>query len=454
MKLRVQSGRITIFFQYIMKFGRSLLPKRSSKPTRTSQATVIDASQHGIRAKLISENAINILNRLIAAGYEAYLVGGGVRDLLLNKKPKDFDLVTNATPEEIKALFHNCRIIGSRFRLAHVYFGRQIIEVATFRSNTTNNTNVKTDEKTGLILRDNTYGTLEEDAARRDFTVNALYYRAQDNAILDFANGVQALEQGQLILIGDPSARYREDPVRMLRAIRFSVKLALSIDTSAAEAISTHAHLLKNIPSARLFEEVQKLFLNDCARETFDALLEYKVFEHMFPSTADCISHQATYLEMTQLAMDNTNIRVKAGKYVTPAFLFAVLLWGPLQNNWRKEKVKGTPFYPAYQIAIHKTLATQVLSTSIPKRFSKPLREIWELQLRLPKRKTADKIMEHPRFRAAYDFLLLREGCGELNHNNLGTWWTDYQEADATQRVKMIEALPNNRRTRRKKVSH
>jgi poly(A) polymerase len=410
---------------------------------------VIPRSAHSISRTDISDNALKVLYRLNKAGFQAYLVGGGVRDLLLGLKPKDFDIVTDASPEQVKKLFRNCRLVGRRFRLAHILFGRDIIEVATMRGHHTNaeDDSVGTAHaETGLILRDNVYGTIEEDAERRDFSINALYYNIADFSVHDFANGIDAIKNRRIDLIGDPETRYREDPVRMLRAIRFAVKLDMTITPNSAKPIKSLAHMLQQIPAARLFEEIQKLFLSGNALKTYHLLREYKLMQQLFPVLKSCFTPEgASDAErFIEAALINTDRRIAEGKRVTPAFLFAALLWGPVQRRCDELMTESDlPYTDALGLASSDVLDKNQKSIALPKRFSVPAREIWEMQLRLPKRMggRAAKLFGHPRFRAAYDFLLLR---GEIEGGEvalLGEWWTDYQQGDEAQQHKMLKAL-------------
>ncbi len=420
-----------------------IAPKREKK-TPEFALKVIPRDQHNISRKSINPNALKVLYRLNSAGFEAYLVGGGVRDLLLGVSPKDFDIATSAHPEQVRDLFQNARLIGRRFRLAHVRFGRDIIEVATFRRGHGEDDDEEADvlkSDKGLILRDNVYGTKEEDALRRDFTINALYYGVQDFSIHDYAGGLEDLRLRRIRLIGDPETRYREDPVRMLRAIRFATKLNFEIAADTAAPIPALAPLLRDIPPARLFEEVLKLFLSGKALDNFEALREFGLFKQLFPSTERALASNQPYaLELIRQALSNTDLRIEEGKPVTPAFLYAALLWPPMQQRQRKLEEDGLPPMPALHQAAQEIISEQVRSTALPKRFSIPMKEIWEMQLRLRRRggKRAEQLLEHPRFRAGYDFLLLREQAGE-DMDGLGQWWTEFQDASAPDREHMAQ---------------
>lgn len=430
----------------------------SPLPAQPSEGTVTQFSDHKLPQDKISRNALRVIAKLQSSGFAAYLVGGGIRDLLLAGRPKDFDVATNATPEETKRLFRSSMIIGRRFRIVHVRFGREIIEVTTFRAHhgdTQNGKDAKQSQE-GMLLRDNVYGDIQSDAIRRDFTVNALYYDPSKEEILDFTSGLEDINNRTLRIIGDAEARYREDPVRMLRAIRFSAKLGFKMCPQTKDPIPSLANLLTSIPPARLFEEALKLMLSGSATATLNLLRDNNLFEPLFPGTEHCLKQgDAQQLQLVTQAVINTDKRLRQNKRVTPAFIYAAFLWLPLQAAMRKliEENNLSPS-DAMQQAAQGVIGQQLASTSIPKRFSIPMREIWTLQLRLPHRegKKAFSLMEHPRFRAAYDFILLREEAGE-NLNGLGAWWTQFQDANEEQKVKMAKEFKGNpkRRHRRKK---
>ena len=422
-------------------------PLRRTKHPR-STPEILGNSQHSMRRAQISRNAINVVERLQKAGYQAYLVGGCVRDLLLGLEPKDFDVATSATPEQVRAEFRNARVIGRRFKLVHVHFGREIIEVATFRANhpqgeDDEDSNLASRNESGRILRDNVYGSLEDDAQRRDLTINALYYDPVTERVLDYAHGVRDIQNRQIRLIGDPTQRYQEDPVRMLRAVRFAAKLDFAIEPHTAEPIRALAHLLRDIPSARLFDEVLKLFLSGYAEHTFDLLVEHDLLAPLFPASAEALKRNPEYTEnLIGLALANTDKRIAEGRPVTPAFLFAAMLWPALPARVAQLQQRGMLPIPAMQEAAHNLITEQCQRTAVPKRFTMPIREIWDRQERLPRRqgKRADLLLENPRFRASYDFLLLREDAGE-DLGGLGDWWTDYQDATDSERRNMIRDL-------------
>lgn len=420
------------------------------------QPVIIPRPEHCISRASISPSALKVLYRLKNAGFQSFLVGGGVRDLLLGREPKDFDVGTNATPDEVRSLFRNCRLIGRRFRLAHVRYGREVIEVATFRARheeqpTDDDHSAQSDE--GRLLRDNVYGTLEDDVWRRDFTVNALYYDISGFSVVDYVNGLEDLQTGVLRVIGDPETRFREDPVRMLRAVRFAAKLGFRIHPDSEAMMHRFGHLLEDIPPARLFEEVLKLFLSGCAVATFELLRHYDLFRYLFPLTDEALSHEENGFPLTLVlrALENTDQRLAEDKPVTPAFLFAALLWEPMRLQMQTFLDEGASPLEATQVAGNQVAAEQVQVTSLPKRFSYPMREIWMLQTRFERRrgKAPHRLLEHPRFRAAYDFMLLRSEVGEAPAE-LAEWWTDFQAVNAGDREQMVEAAPKKKRRRRR----
>jgi poly(A) polymerase len=423
--------------------------------TINTQARIIPRSEHVISRSNISPNALKVLYRLRGGGFDAFLVGGGVRDMLLGREPKDFDVATNARPEEVKKLFRNCLLIGRRFRLAHVRFENEIIEVATFRTQGNGDQEDDARSETGRILRDNVYGTLEEDAWRRDFTVNALYYNIQDFSVVDYAGGMEDLQQGMLRLMGDPVQRYHEDPVRMLRAVRFAAKLGFRIHPGSEAPIFQLAHLLEDIPPARLFDEILKLFLGGCAVQSFELLRHYGLFAYLFPQTEACLANEQQGFPLTLLihALQNTDSRIADGKPVTPAFLYAALLWEPLRKAMVELEAQGMGEIQALQEAAQAVESQQLARTSLPKRFGVPMREIWALQPRL-RRITGMrplKLVEHPRFRAAYDFMLLRAEAGE-ELGELTRWWTEFQTLDENERLKQVRTggVQGKKRRRRR----
>lgn len=357
-----------------------------------------------------------------------------MRDLLLGHEPKDFDIVTDATPEEVRKLFRNCRLIGRRFRLAHVFFGRDIVEVATFRGPGDGGDEGKQERAhsdEGRLLRDNVYGTIEEDAARRDFTINALFYNIDDFSVVDYVGGVEDLHKGILRLIGDPAQRYHEDPVRMLRAVRFAVKLGFVIEPRTEAPMLEYASLLENISPSRLFDESIKLFFSGKALQTFEMMRHYGLFASLYPLTEQSLAleEEGFPLMLVAKAMQSTDSRIEEGKPVTPAFLYAAILWEPVRQLAESlSNEEEMTFTQALQKAGGQVVSKQSRHTSIPKRFSFPMREIWSLQPRFRQRTGGRpfKLMDHPRFRAAYDFLVLRAESGEESQE-LAEWWTQFQ---------------------------
>lgn len=422
---------------------------------------VIPRAEHNISRSRISENALKVLYRLKSAGYESYMVGGGVRDLLLGREPKDFDVATNARPEEVRALFRNCRIIGRRFRLAHVQFGREIIEVATFRANRpVSDTHMFDDDNNGRILRDNTYGTLKEDAFRRDFSVNALYYDIRDFSVRDYVDGLSDLRTGVLRLIGDPETRYREDPVRMLRAARFAAKLGFRMHPETAAPIADLASLLAEVPPARLFEEILKLFLYGFGQQACQHLRQHGLFAHLFPRTAAVLNTEEQGFPHTFIsqALASTDARVAENKPVTPAFLFAALLWEPVRQRSAKLETVGTPPAEALRRAADELVSEQVAHVALPRRFATAMIEIYQMQSRFLQRegKRPQRFLSHPRFRAAYDFLMLRAEAGEVDAE-LAAWWTHLQSADPEvqrQRLAPVAMVAAGRRRSRRRHRH
>ncbi len=430
------------------KTGRNLI----NNAVRNSTPHIIKRNEHALSRKEMSEHALKVLYRLKKAKYESFLVGGGVRDLLLGLHPKDFDIATNATPEQVRKLFGNCRLIGRRFRLAHVHFGREIIEVATFRAphDQAGGEGVTRD---GMIVRDNVYGTLEDDAWRRDFTVNALYYNIYDFSIVDYTGGLNDIENKVIRIIGDANERLQEDPVRMLRAVRFAAKLNFKIEASLSASIKKNIHLLDGVPVARLFEEVLKLFLHGHALASYELLKEYDLLKHLFAQTAEHLDEAGDGF-ITQ-ALINTDLRIKQKKPIAPAFLYAALLWPAVRYQTKKLKQEDLSLLQVYQIAGQDVLEKQLKQILIPKRFGIPMREIWTMQARLASRKGKRplKLLPHPRFRASYDFLLLREQSGETQLKELCDWWTTIQTADEEQQLIMCRNVHTNKgKGKRKKT--
>ena len=418
------------------------------------QALALSASKLGISSASINSQALSIVNALTKAKYEAYLVGGCVRDLLLGAEPKDFDIATNATPEQIRSVLPSTRIIGRRFRLAHVHFGREYYEVATFRAPHDNSDKGQVGQE-GRIIHDNVYGTIEEDAVRRDFAINALFYDVKNDKILDFVGGMDDLEKRQLRLIGDPETRYREDPVRMLRAMRFAGKLGLSIEAASEAPIRELAPLLTNIASARLFDESLKLFHSGKAGPILELLREYGLFQCLFPATESALQKDKDghFSALIHDSLQNTDTRINAGMSVTPAFLFAVMLWKPMQKLAAAYREESYPELQAMQLASSDVLSHQVKSTAIPRRFSNVTREIWLQQSRFGQKshRRAMSFLDNRRFRAAFDFLCLRSVAEQnLELQADASWWEEFQRVDAEAQLEMCKAAPSARKKRRR----
>jgi len=432
--------------------------KKKSSPSIDVFKDVISQEYHGINHRDLSHGSLRVIEILQQAGYEAYLVGGGIRDLLLGKHPKDFDVATSAKPAEVQKLFRKSRIIGRRFQIVHVRMGPEIIEVTTFRGSA-ENSHLRQANASGMLVRDNVFGTVEDDAVRRDFTMNALYYDPSNHEVLDFVGGYDDLEDGVIRIIGDPETRYREDPVRMLRAIRFIGKLGLELEEETAEPIRRLAPLLRDVSASRLFDEILKLLQAGHGQATFPELVKHDLLRPLFPQIEALLSEadDPHYQRLIELALLNTDTRLNEGKSVTPAFLYAALHWPQVQNRWEELEAEGHGRTQALAIACSETLDFNQQFIAIPKRFSITIREIWELQVKLEKRhgRRPDSTLEHPRFRAGYDFLLLRERSGEIP-GGLGEWWTQYQIADEAQRRDLIASVkddqdePPKRRPRRK----
>ncbi len=417
------------------------------------QPRIYSRGEHNVSRANISPGALKVLYRLKDSSYQGFLVGGAVRDLLLEIQPKDFDIATDAHPEDVRKTFRNCRLIGRRFHLAHVRFGHEIIEVATFRAAHTemdedhgvDEVEHRSIDQHGRILRDNLYGTIEEDVWRRDFTANALYYNIEDYSIWDYVGGVEDARNKVLRMIGDPATRYREDPVRMLRAARFAAKLGFTLHPGTEAPIGELAYMLDRMPSARLFDETLKLMLSGHAEASLEWLIRLELLQHLMPDVAAALeaAPESSSARLVQLGLEGTDDRVHADKSVTPTFMFAVLLWPAIM------RALGTPDGALPEDpqrlldAADKVIGRQLQRIALPKRFSLPMRELIMLQTRFERRsgRRALRLLEHPRFRAAYDFLLLRAEAGAAEQE-LADWWTDLQEASADDRVAMVENRP------------
>jgi len=405
-----------------------------------------------INPSKISANALQVVERLQQKGYQAYLVGGCVRDLILDLKPKDFDVATDATPEQVKRVFsRNGRIIGRRFKIVHVRFGYDVIEVATFRASPDDRERVGNHEMSeseeGRLLRDNIYGSIDEDVIRRDFTANSLYLDPVKLEVLDFLGGVDDISAKKLVSIGDATTRFREDPVRMLRVVRFAAKLGFDMESEALSIIENEGKLLSHVSPARLFEEVLKLFHGGAAHRTYEKLREYGLFKYLFPFT-----DQMAVLDvegMPELALKNTDIRVLAGKPVIPAFLFACMLWDPVKADAHVLMDDGAKEKEAWRVAMNDALRDQNQYVAVPRRLAEIIMDIWTIHFKLVHRspKTIHSILENRRFRAAYDFLLLRTRVHEVDED-ISEWWTRIQEVDTQEKNDMIERLSERRSKR------
>ena len=387
---------------------------------------IVPRDQHPLSRRNVSPNALRVLYRLRESGFGAYLVGGAVRDLLVGRQPKDFDVATDATPEQVRQLFRNCRLIGRRFRLAHVVFGREIIEVATFRSNADDGSGDREQHEGGRLLRDNVYGTIEEDAVRRDFTANALYYAIEDFSVRDFVGGFEDVQARVLRLIGDPETRYREDPVRMLRAVRLAAKLGFTIDAATAAPIPELAPLLRESAPARLFEECLKLFLSGHAVESFLGLERLGLLPVLLPETASALAsnRSGALRRMLLEGLRGTDLRVANDEPVSPAFLFALLLWPAYCRALMQLQAQGVHAAEAQRRAADRVTVHQLERIALPRRFSVPMQEIWLLQPRfsLRQRKRVHRLLAHPRFRAAWDFLQLRRCASDEHAEDIAFW--------------------------------
>jgi len=440
----------------IKKFIRKILgvKNKSDVASANQKPTVLGPKDHGIDPQLVSANAIRITQTLQENGFKAFVVGGAVRDLLTGVKPKDFDIATNATPEQVKRLFRRAFIIGRRFQIVHVMFGQDLLEVTTFRGAATDG--APKDEH-GRVLRDNTFGEQHEDAARRDFTVNAMYYDPSTQTVLDYHGGMKDIKKKTLRIIGVPEARYREDPVRMLRVVRFAAKLGFTIDASTRAPIAIMAPLINNVPAARVFDETLKLLTSGHAMACLQQLRKEGLHHGLMP-LLDVVLEQPLGEKFVTLALANTDERVQQGKGVSPGFLFASLLWHQVVEKWEAYKAAGEFPIPALHLAADDVLNSQTDALAIQRKIGSDMRDIWAMQPRFDKRvgKTPYKMLEHPRLRAGYDFLLLRCASGEIDEE-IGQWWTDFMEGDSVERDRLIntkpktaEAGPKKRKPRRR----
>lgn len=438
------TGRNVALSNRIMKWARQLLrPFESTQQTKKTP-DIISRSNHTISRNLISPNALKVLYRLKDAGYCAYLVGGSVRDILLGRVPKDFDVATNAHPDAVRHIFRNSRIIGRRFRLVHVFFHDEIIEVSTFRANMIEETRTQKLTETGMISQDNAYGTIEEDAWRRDFTINALYYNIADFSVVDYTGGMSDLNNRLIRMIGDPTQRYHEDPVRLLRAIRLSAKLNIEIEAETESSLKALSHLLKHVPTSRLFDEWLKLFFEGNAWVTYQKLLHYGYLNTLFPQTMAVLSSDSPAIaeKLIQMVMEATDKRIQEGNSVNSGFLLAVLLWPVLSVKLVELKNKKIKFFMQLHQLIHQVIERQIETLMIPRRLQFTMQAIWILQFHLEKRrpKRIFNVFHHRYFRAAFDFMELRVRAGEISSEKY-EWWNRFQLAHTDEQKEMIEKL-------------
>lgn len=435
---------------------------QSGKKTKSSYGVhkpkVWTQAEHRIDRRLVSHNAVRVCETLQQKGHKAFVVGGAVRDLLLGMRPKDFDVATDASPEETQRLFRRARIIGRRFQIVHVMFGPETIETSTFRALASTNSN--TDEH-GRVLRDNEFGRQDEDASRRDFTVNAMYYDPSTETVWDYHQGMTDLRAKVLRMIGAPAQRYREDPVRMLRVVRFAAKLNFEIEPSTYAPIASLSNLLKNVPASRLFDEMLKLLVSGSALACLKGLRQAGLHHGVFP-LLDAILEEKKSQDFLAEALARTDTRVKEGKPISPGFLFACLLWHLVQDQWAIRVKQGEQKFPALFLAMDDVLAEQAERTAIPRRLTGDMREIWAFQPRFEKRtgKAPFRLLEQQKFRAALDFFELRAAVGNASVET-AKWWRTFSETEGTQRQHMLDQLRNapseatvetsNKKRRRKK---
>ncbi len=436
----------------ITKLICSILGKKKKDPT---QPLILGPKQHGINPQLVSPNAVLVTKTLQDNGYKAFIVGGAVRDLLLGVKPKDFDIATNATPEQVKRLFRRALIIGKRFQIVHVMFGQDLLEITTFRGASSDGS---PKDEHGRVLRDNTFGEQHEDAVRRDFTINAMYYDPAREIVLDYHGGIDDTRAKTLRIIGDPEARYREDPVRMLRIVRFAAKLGFTIDPATRAPIPVMAALIDNVPAARVFDEMLKLLMSGHALACLQQLRQEGLHHGLLP-LLDVVLEQPLGEKFVTLALANTDVRVQQDKPVSPGFLFAALLWHQVLEKWSAYKTTGERPIPALHLAADDVVDAQTDKLALQRKIASDMRDIWAMQPRFERRvgKAPYKLLEHLRVRAGYDFLLLRCASGEID-SAIGEWWTAFMEGDGEQREKLLaqktklaaELAPVKKRPRRR----
>jgi poly(A) polymerase len=437
----------------IKKYIDKLFGRRTAVTHKDARPVVYGRDKHGIEKEAISRCARRTCEELQRAGFLAFVVGGAVRDLLLGRRPKDFDIATSATPDEVRSVFRRSRIIGRRFQIVHVLCGAEMVEVSTFRAHFAREADEDNRDEHGRMLSDNVFGTQAEDALRRDFTVNALFYDPVNEEVWDYVHGLKDLKAKKLVMIGDPATRYREDPVRMLRAARLSAKLGLEIDAETAEPIAELKHLLENVPQARLFEEILKLLLSGNAVDCVRVLRELHLHHGLLPLLDTALEDPDTG-PFAMAALRATDERLAEDKPVSPAFLLAALLWGQVEKNLQKFEDKGQTTIPALHSAMHEALDLQRDTLAIPKRFDATMKELWLMQPRFLQRggHRPFRLLEHPRFRAAYDFFALRAASANAPQE-AAKWWERFQDASPDEREKMLvseESGPKKKRRRRR----
>ena len=441
----------------IKKYIERLFGRRDRVTHKDARPVIYAKDKHNIQREHISRCARRTCEELQRAGYAAFVVGGAVRDLLLGFRPKDFDVATSATPEEVRSVFRRSRIIGRRFQIVHVLCGPEVVETSTFRAHFAREPDAENTDEHGRMLSDNVFGTQAEDALRRDFTVNALFYDPVKEEVWDYVHGLKDLKARKLVMIGDPATRYREDPVRMLRAARLGAKLGLEIDERTREPIHGMRHLLENVPQARLFEEILKLLLSGNAVECVRVLRELELHHGLLP-LLDTALDDPEAGPFAMAALRATDERLAEGKPVSPAFLLAALLWGQVERNLKKFESKGMPEIAALHSAMHEALDVQRDSLAIPRRFDATMKELWLLQPRFLQRggQRPYRLLQHPRFRAAYDFFALRAASANAPQE-IARWWERFQDASPDEREQMLvadEAGPRKKRRRRRKRKH
>ncbi len=437
----------------IKKFIRRILGAKD-KEVDPTQPAVLGPKEHGIDSQLVSPNALKVTQTLQDAGFKAFVVGGAVRDLLLGVKPKDFDIATNATPEQVKRLFRRAFIIGKRFQIVHVMLGQEQLEVTTFRGASSDGS---PKDEHGRVLRDNTFGEQHEDAVRRDFTINAMYYDPATQTVLDYHGGIADIKGKTLRMIGVPEARYREDPVRLLRVVRFAAKLDFAIEPATSAPIKVMAPLINNVPAARVFDEMLKLLMSGQALACLQQLRKQGLHHGLLP-LLDVVLEQPLGEKFVTLALANTDARIKQGKPVSPGFLFASLLWHQVLEKWTAYQTAGEYPIPALHLAADDVLNAQTEKLALQRKIASDMRDIWAMQPRFERRigKSPYKLLEHLRLRAGYDFLLLRCASGEID-SEIGEWWTEFIAADGggreallNKKTKAAEGAPAKKRPRRR----